>query len=74
LVPVLGILWTNLINERFQIKKVKSITNQQNGDTDMLRDKVRRVLKVKFSPRHGKKKMEFVIETSGLVGLYAPKS
>ena len=64
MVPTLGLLWSNSINERIKVKKLKSIVNQQYGMEagDIIREKTKRGLSIKFSPRLPKRKVVFYIE------------
>lgn len=71
--PALGLIWSNTINERFKLKKVKAISTHNLSQNDIIKEKVKRIFKVKFSPRFPKKKMEYTIEKDGIFGLYTPK-
>jgi len=69
LVPSLGLIWSNMVNERFKLKKLKTIGGQrmmQPSDNDILKERVKRSFSVKFSPRFPKQKIQFFIENNGI--------
>ena len=48
-----------MINERFKLKKLKAGSTYNTSESDLIKEKVKRIIKVKFSPRFGKLKMQF---------------
>jgi hypothetical protein len=68
--PALGLLWCNLINIRFKVKKIQTVAKESEVVTAryVLRERLRRQISLKFSPRLSKRKMEFFIDDLGVHG------
>jgi len=57
-----------MVNERFKLKKLKTVGGQRvvASDNDILKERVKRSFSVKFSPRFPKQKIPFYIENNGI--------
>lgn len=66
--PALGLIWSNMVNERFKMKRLKTHASRTMGDNDIIKEKVKRMFSIKFSPRFPRKKQAFYIETNGIFG------
>lgn len=58
-----------MVNERIQLKKIKTpIKYEEKDSNDIVRERPRRAIKIKFSPRLVRKKTYFNISNDGIRG------
>jgi len=55
-----------MVNERFKLKKLKTLGGRALPENDIVKERAKRSFSVKFSPRFPKQKIQFCIENNGI--------